>query len=217
MSGLIWLTWRQQRSIVLAGLAVIAGIALAGLLETRRSIDVGAASNTRLIAAFLPAALGVFWGVPLLARPLENHTADLIWTQTVSRLRWFTAALVGLGLATLGVALAVRAILSSVLADRFDAHYTHDVVSVAAIGYTYFAVALGMFAGAVIGRVEPAMAVTLLVYAVARFAGGEVRWRLVDWRDWNGVGWIELGCYGGAAALLVVGTFVVLARRGTAA
>ncbi|SHN47506.1 hypothetical protein SAMN05443668_12464 [Cryptosporangium aurantiacum] len=215
MSGLAWFTWRQQRSIVVAGLAVVAGIALAGYIETHLTFHLLAASNTRALAAFLPAALGVFWGAPLLARPLENHTADLIWTQTVPRVRWFAAALVGLGVATIGVALAVRAILSAVLADRFDGHYTHDVVSVAAIGYACFAVALGVFAGAAIGRVEPAMVVTLLVYAVVRFAGGEVRWREPDWWHRDDLPWIELAAYGGLAAALIAGAFVVVARRGT--
>ena len=36
----------------------------------------------------LPPLLGVFVGAPLLARELESGTFRLIWTQSVTRLRW---------------------------------------------------------------------------------------------------------------------------------
>ena len=159
----------------------------------------------------------VFWGAPLLARPLENHTADLIWSPTVFRLRWLAGALLTLCIATLGVALAVRAVLGGVLEGRYNAHYRYEVVSVAAVGFTVFAVALGVFVGAVIGRVEPAMLTTLLVYAVVRFVGGQVRDGNGSWDRWHEVRWAELGWYSAVAAMLIAGTFVVVARRGSSA
>src|SRR6185312_16879379 len=36
----------------------------------------------------LPPLLGVFVGAPLVARELESGTFRLIWTQSVTRLRW---------------------------------------------------------------------------------------------------------------------------------
>ncbi|WP_051570993.1 hypothetical protein [Cryptosporangium arvum] len=211
---MIWVTWRQQRALLAGAAAVVAGFALIGLLEHHGLVGaLNNGSTTRSMAAFLPAALGVFWGAPLLARPLENHTADLLWP--VARLRWLALSLLTLGAATLGVALAVRVVLAWVLDGRFNDHYRYDVVSVAALGFAVFAVALGAFVGAVIGRVEPAMLVTLLVYAFVRFVGGQVRDGDGSWGRWQEVRWAELGWYGAAAVLLIAGTFAVVARRGT--
>ncbi|MFG1925005.1 hypothetical protein [Cryptosporangium sp. NPDC048952] len=210
---MIWVTWRQQRSLLTTAVAVVAGLALIGALERHGIVGaLGNGSTSRTIAAFLPAALGVFWGAPLLARPLENHTADLMWPQ---RRRWLALTLVPLGVATLTVALTVRLVLTGVLEGRFNDHYRYDVVSVAAVGFTVFAVALGGFVGAVIGKVEPAMLVTLLVYAAVRFVGGWVRYGDGSWDRWYEIRWEELGWYLGLSVLLVAGTFVVVARRGT--
>ncbi|GAA0245851.1 hypothetical protein [Cryptosporangium japonicum] len=211
---MIWVTWRQQRTLLATAVAVAAGMALIGLLEHQGLVGhLGTGSTSRVFATFLPAALGVFWGAPLLARPLENHTADLFWP--LARLRWLAFSLLTLCAATLGVALVVRAVVAWVLEGRFNAHYRYDVVSVAALGFAVFAVTLGAFVGAVIGRVEPAMLVTLLVYAFVRFVGGQVRDGDGAWGRWQEVRWAEFGWYGAAALLLIAGTFVVVARRGT--
>jgi hypothetical protein len=217
MSGLVWVVWRQQRRLLLAGVAIVAGVALAGLIEPYQNLSEGG-SMTRAIAAFLPAALGVFWGAPFLARPLENGTAELTWTQTVPRLRWLAGALIVLAVATLGTIQVVRGIVLPLVLDAgFRPGYTHDVESVVALGYAAFAVALGVFAGAILGRVEPAMAVTLLVYAFVRFAVGELRWQAGSPEQWPDLQWAEFAGYGGLAAALIAGTFVVVARRGTSA
>ncbi|MFI5959916.1 hypothetical protein [Cryptosporangium sp. NPDC051539] len=206
---MIWVTWRQQRRLVLAGAAVVAGVALSALVEVHRNVNDGG-STTRAIVSYLPAALGVFWGAPLLARPLQDGTAELIWAQ---RLRWLSGAVAVVAAVTLATAQGVRWILPGVL-EGFSPGYRHDVVSVAALGYAVFAVALGVFTGAVLGRVEPAMAVTLLGYAAVRFGGGVVRERVVPEQRWESLGPVELGCYAGVAVLLLVATFVVVARRG---
>ena len=38
----------------------------------------------------LAAVIGVFWGAPLVARELEQGTQRLVWTQSVTRRRWFS-------------------------------------------------------------------------------------------------------------------------------
>lgn len=45
----------------------------------------------------LPAVVGAFWGAPLVARELEQHTACLAWTQSISRRRWLLARWLVLG------------------------------------------------------------------------------------------------------------------------
>ena len=249
MSGLTWVAWRQQRWLVLAALATVGGFVLAAGLEHLHFWFPGA-SLSRTLAAFLPAALGVFWGAPLLARQLESGSAELAWTQTVPRLRWLAAALAVVLVATVGVALAVLAILPTALGSRFSLVFTYDVQSAGAVGYALFAVALGVFVGAVLGRVELAMGVTLVVYAVVRdFVGTAVQHYLplhrivipradeeqleshaiireLDYRRqdvlvvYHPAGqlaklqWLELGLYAGLAAVLLAGTFLVIARRG---
>jgi hypothetical protein len=173
MSGFAWVTWRQQRWLVLAALATVGGFLLAAGLE-HLHIWFPGASLSRTLAAFLPAAVGVFWGAPLLARQLESGSAELAWTQTVPRLRWLAAALAVVVVATGGVALAVLAILPTTLGSRFSLLFTYDVQSAAAVGYALFAVALGVFVGAVIGRVELAMGVTLVGYSLVRAVVGTV-------------------------------------------
>ena len=175
MTGLAWVTWRQQRALLATALAVVAGFAIVGALERHGVRYPGAASMTRTLAVFLPVGLGMFWGAPLLAREVESGTAELIWTQTVSRVRWLACALTVVIVATAGVGLAILTILPAVLGTRFSLSYTYDVESAGAVGYALFAVALGVFVGAVLGRVELAMGVTVLVYGAVRIAIGAVR------------------------------------------
>lgn len=49
-------------------------------------------------------------------------------------------------------------------------YFFFDLQGPALVGYTLFAVALGMFAGALVKRTLPAMALTLTGYLVIRFA-----------------------------------------------
>lgn len=49
---------------------------------------------------FLPLILGMFWGAPLLAKEYTEGTNALAWTQSVSRRKWLTAAVLWTLLAT---------------------------------------------------------------------------------------------------------------------
>ena len=115
----------------------------------------------------LPLLVGMFWGAPLVAREIENGTHRLVWLQGISRRRW---ALVKVGLAG-AVALTVAVgyglgmswwmdPLSQVGNSRF-AYFAFDMQGLAPIGYTAFAVALGVAAGTMWRKVLPAMGVTL--------------------------------------------------------
>lgn len=124
----------------------------------------------------LPLLVGLFWGAPLVAREIEHDTHRLVWTQGISRQRW---ALVKFGL--VGAAALVAAVvyglgmswwltpLSQAGQGRFG-FLLFDMQGVAPVGYTLFAVALGIFAGTVWHKVVPAMAGTLVGFIGIRIA-----------------------------------------------
>jgi hypothetical protein len=129
-----------------------------------------------LLLLFLPALVGLFWGAPLVARELEHGTHRLVWTQGVTRLRWAT---VKLGLVGGGVALVAAAYTLLVgwwiapLNDATGYRFTwlfFDQQGPVLVGYALFALALGVLAGTLTGKVLPAMAVTLGGFLATRVA-----------------------------------------------
>jgi len=192
---MIWLTWRQHRQQALAGAIGLGLLALfllathAGMASTFRSTglasclahpgrDCGSLTQSFdqryhslqfLAALFLviPMLVGLFWGAPLVARELEQGTHRLVWTQSVTRRRWFFSkvALVAGG-AVIGAA-AFAAIVSwwTGLFVRADANRfspgIFDIRGIVPVAYILFALALGVLVGTLIRRTLPAMAVTL--------------------------------------------------------
>jgi hypothetical protein len=127
-----------------------------------------------LLLLILPMLAGMFWGAPLVAREIEHGTHRLVWTQGTSRLRW---AATKIGLVSIGV-LAITAIYAAMLTwwitpviqtsgQRFDFIF-FDIHGIVVFGYTTFALALGIFAGAVTGRLLPAMATTVVGFLAMR-------------------------------------------------
>jgi len=126
-----------------------------------------------ILFVVLPVFVGVFFGAPLVAREVEGGTHRFVWTQGVSRRHW---ALVKIGL--IG---AVTLALSAVYTLGMDwwsgpqvanggrmGPIVFDIEGIAPIGYTLFAVALGVFAGTLGKKVLPAMGITLAGFAVVR-------------------------------------------------
>lgn len=132
----------------------------------------------------LPGLVGVFWGAPMIARELEAGTHRLVWTQSVSRNRWLATKL---GLGVLGAAGAsglvglamtwwAHPVDRAVSAGTAETGTVFDLARIdptmfasrglAPIGYAAVAFAVGVLAGAVLGRTVPAMAVALVVYIV---------------------------------------------------
>jgi hypothetical protein len=123
----------------------------------------------------VPAAIGAFWGAPLVAAEIEAHTNRLAWTQSVTRDRW------------LATKLAVAAAVCIVTVGLFGAAFTWwaepiDAVGnrigtanfgqrgIVPVGYALFALALGTLLGLVIRRTLPAMAATAVAFMGARIA-----------------------------------------------
>jgi hypothetical protein len=135
----------------------------------------------------LPAIIGVFWGAPLVARELEAGTHRLVWNQSVTRERWLAtklgvtglAAAAGVGVLSLTLSWWSRPIDAAINADNTGdgllqyprlAPLLFDARGLAPIGFTVFALALGVAAGIVIRRTVPAMALTLVVFVAVQVA-----------------------------------------------
>ncbi|MFB7211695.1 ABC transporter permease subunit [Streptomyces sp. NPDC056255] len=124
----------------------------------------------------VPGAIGIFWGAPLLARELEAGTHRLVWNQSVTRSRWLAAKLGLVGLVSMTCAGLYSLLLTwatgpvaSVLNNRFEPALFASR-NIAPLGYTAFAFALGATLGLILRRTVPAMAVTLVVFAVLQIA-----------------------------------------------
>jgi hypothetical protein len=115
----------------------------------------------------VPLLIGLFWGAPLVARELELGTERLVWTQGITRRRWFsTKVLMPAATAAAGVA-AFAALVSwwsgffiQIHEDRFT-QGIFDIRGVVPIAYALFALALGVLMGTLVRRTLPAMAATL--------------------------------------------------------
>ncbi|MFG1883624.1 ABC transporter permease [Micromonospora sp. NPDC049102] len=125
----------------------------------------------------LPVLVGLFWGAPLVAREVEQGTHRFVWTQGVGRTRW---ALVKFGLVGgavvllavgygLGMSWWVEPLTKAAHEGRLGV-IVFDLQGIVPIGYTLFAVALGIFAGTVFKRMLPAMGITLAGYIGVRAA-----------------------------------------------
>lgn len=114
----------------------------------------------------LPLLAGMFIGAPLVARDRERGTFKLAWTQGITRGRWLSgklAALVGFALlASVGMTALVawwRAPFHAM--DNSLSATAYVIEGIVPVAYMLFALALGVAAGALLGRIVPAMFVTL--------------------------------------------------------
>ena len=192
---MIWLTWRQARTqiLVVFGVAIAVAVAYAttgGHIANAADTDpkqfldrFSSGSYERrfyllgLVLYVIPAAIGAFWGAPLIAREVETNTHRLVWGQRISRSRGLTiklglmalAAAVASGLISLAVTWWASPIDKAVAAGHgtgvFNTARLNPLVfgarGVVPIAYTLFALALGVVVGLLVRRSVPAMAVTL--------------------------------------------------------
>jgi hypothetical protein len=192
---MIWLTWRQHRQQALAG-AIGLGLVAAFFLVTHPGIagtftSTGLASCLAtpgrdcgqlaeqfdqryhgvqfLVPLFLvvPMFVGLFWGAPLVARELEQGTHRLVWTQSVTRRRWFSTklALIACAIVAGGAAFAELVTWwSGIFVRLHDSRFSpgiFDIRGIVPVAYGLFALALGVLVGSLVRRTLPAMAATL--------------------------------------------------------
>lgn len=130
-------------------------------------------ANRLVWVAFFPVLAGMFIGAPLLAREFESGTWRLAFTQGVTRTRWLLTKLTFLvgavAVVALGFALLFtwwRGPLNEIDGRLRTAAFVVSPASLAAV--TVFALAVGVFVGALLRRTIAAMAVTLAAYLVVR-------------------------------------------------
>jgi len=130
-----------------------------------------------LLLLALPLALGLVFGVGLVAGETEHGTQRLAWTQGISRARWYLNSLTVATVCALVVTVVELPVAhwwsglawvdlpgtltlggSRIQPDVFAAS------GVVPVAYTLFAVALGVLGGAVLRRVPWAAAATTVVY-----------------------------------------------------
>jgi hypothetical protein len=116
---------------------------------------------------FMPILLGLFWGVPFLAREYADGTNKLVWTQSVSRRKWLTVKLIWVlvGAAILATGFAALDTWWSKTPNALNLNkFTTEPFStqgIVPVAYTVFAVALGIMFGAWFRRTMVAIGVTL--------------------------------------------------------
>jgi ABC-type transport system involved in multi-copper enzyme maturation permease subunit len=127
-----------------------------------------------ILFVVLPVFVGMFFGAPLVAREVEQGTHRLVWTQGVSRARWAWTKFGLIGAITVVLAVAYGLGVSWWFGPLVSSGggrlspVSFDVQGIAPIGYTLFAVALGIFGGSVSRKVLPAMGITLGGYLAVR-------------------------------------------------
>ncbi|UJW30140.1 transporter [Saccharothrix sp. AJ9571] len=181
-----WLAWRQFRIPALsvyAGIAVVAVLLLVGRGTVGEQKELFYRGGQIALYA-LPAALGAFWGVPMITRELETGTHNLAWNQTVTRTRWLAvklalgvvAAMVATGLLSAVVSWWAAPIDGAAATDPGSSYEPRIAVAifaargVAPVGYAAFAFVLGVAVGLVVRRTVAGMAVVLVVFAAVQVA-----------------------------------------------
>jgi len=132
--GMIWVTWRQHRGLLIGILAVFlaavlamlavgmrihqdyaalaachpaASPACAGLGDYFNSTDWHEGNGIHAAVQVAPVLLAIFAGPPILAREFEDGTFRYAWTQGIGRVRWTVTRLVILGVVVAVAALAL--------------------------------------------------------------------------------------------------------------
>jgi hypothetical protein len=118
---------------------------------------------------FVPILLGLFWGVPFLAREYTEGTNKLVWTQGISRRKWLSVKLAWV-LASAATVAAGFTALDTWWARAGNAlnlwrfgPLQFGSQGIVLIGYAVFTVSIGVFFGAWFKRTMAAIGVTLVL------------------------------------------------------
>src|SRR5580658_5614643 len=193
-----WLVWRQHRIQFYVGAGLLVAFAVAIVITGAQVADQFHAAQAActaghgcrhlgglfmgsdvvgfLVIATLgaPLVVGLFWGAPLVAAEVEAGTTQFAWMQSVTRKRWLT---VQIGWMMLAAAIwgGVISILVSWWSSPTNAEQLNqfdpgrfDLLGLVPVGYSLFAMALGIAAGALLRRTVPAMVVTLVGFVAVR-------------------------------------------------
>lgn len=123
--------------------------------------------------SFLPFAVGLLGGVPIIARELESGTARTAWSLNGSRWRWLVRVAAPI-VVVLGVTIAFSAAGASVLEERRIAWGLSPALSLASHGplvvvRAFGAFGAGLLAGALLGRSLPGFVLGAILTGVMLF------------------------------------------------
>jgi ABC-type transport system involved in multi-copper enzyme maturation permease subunit len=193
-----WLVWRQHRVQYLVGAALLAAFAVMIVVTGGQVSDqfhaaqaacaaghgcrhLGGLFMGSQVVGFLviatlgtPLLVGMFWGAPLVAAESEAGTTQFAWMQSVTRRHWLVVK-IGFMLIAAAIWGAVISALVTWWASPTNAEQLNqfdpgrfDIMGLVPVGYSLFAVALGVTAGALLRRTLPALAVTLAGFVAVR-------------------------------------------------
>ena len=126
-----------------------------------------------ILLIFLPLLLGALVGAPLVAREVEQRTHLLVWTQSITRLRWLSVKLALVLAVGLLASWALLAVLIwwyhpwALLAGSFGTN-AYDTSGPVWVAETLLALALGVLAGTLTRRVGPAIFLTIVLFVAIR-------------------------------------------------
>lgn len=202
LSGMTWLVWRQHRTAFWTILAATA-LSVAWIVYQRgqlvdfldgygypgKSLDEAGGKLQQYNDAFsfvstglqaIPILLGVFLGAPLIAGDLENGTAKLVASQSMSRTRWLATKLALAGLVVVvstGVMSAVfgwwwNPVKSEVTIMDWTSGAAFNTTGPVPVALTLFSVFGGVAIGVVLRRTLTAMVVTFGFTVVLQLVWG---------------------------------------------
>jgi hypothetical protein len=129
-----------------------------------------------VLLMLFPLFLGMFFGAPLVSREVEQGTHRLVWTQGITRQRWFASKLALLIAGAVVVSVAYTLLTTwwlDPVSHGIDSRFAFpffDLYGVVPVGYALFGIALGVFVGTMSRRTLPAMAWTFVGFAAVRIA-----------------------------------------------
>lgn len=202
-SGLVLTTLRLHRAQIVVTAAFLAvlvvtawvhGSATAAMIadyRTGRCAPLGCAAlaaevqqRQRVVSVMvgylgvLPAAVGAFWGAPLVGREFETGSITFAWTQSTTRRSWILSRIVTLGLLVAVGGLVVGVVVGQSLSvfggmdlpgDASDTFFP-QLRGTGPLVWWLFAFATGTASGALLRRTVPAMAITVAVVVAATIA-----------------------------------------------
>ncbi|WP_300608460.1 hypothetical protein [Trebonia sp.] len=190
MTWLVWRQYRLQAAIAALVLAAFAAIMLITGFQmaaqwhtmlasctasgTCGTLQIGGAPlgsvlghDFAILSMLAPALFGALVGAPLVARELETRTTDFVWAQSITRTHWLAAKIGWLLLAAAVWGGVISALVTwwsgprnAAFANAFQPNY-FDQQGLVPVGYSVFATALGIAAGAVFRRTLPAIAIVV--------------------------------------------------------
>lgn len=139
-----------------------------GLMSSFWNTMSGQGGYARIALTVAPSIIGLILGVPIVARELELRTTSLAWSLSLRRSRWLLAR----ALPMFVIGLVGFIVLGWVGSGLFEAmqggRQGPDLTEVAASGPALvargvLAVAIGLLAGALIGRTMPALVIAVVL------------------------------------------------------